>query len=327
MANASQLKALLKAYGLGDQRQFLSIAEQLAAHESRLGHKQLADELGQLISDVRGRSQSPVELRPVIPITLPKGELSGLLSVSYPKQRLADLVLPKVLRQRLERIIKEQRHAARIRAHGLTPRRKILFIGPPGTGKTLSAAVLAGELALPLFEVRLERLITKFMGETAAKLRLIFDAIAQSRGIYLFDEFDSIGSQRGMPNDIGEIRRVLNSFLQFIEGDASNSLILAATNHPELLDYALFRRFDDVIRFELPRPAQISELLQNRLASATKSWKSWRRLTNEARGMSYAEIARSCDDAIKQMVITNQNILSEEEVVQALRERKVISRT
>ena len=325
MANANQLKALLKAYSLGDQGQFLSIAEQLAAHESRLGHKQLADELARLIDDMKARTQTVAEPRPIIAIAQPKGELSGLLSVSYPKQRLADLILPPALHQRLERIIKEQRHAVRIRSHGLSPRRKILFVGPPGTGKTLSAAVLAGELSLPLFEVRLERLITKFMGETAAKLRLIFDGIAQSRGIYLFDEFDSIGSQRGLANDVGEIRRVLNSFLQFIDSDSSQSLILAATNHPEILDYALFRRFDDVIQYDLPNAKQITETLQTKLASVRKNWKSWRPLTADAKGMSYAEIVRACEDAIKHMVISNQDLLPEDYVARALRERKAIA--
>jgi SpoVK/Ycf46/Vps4 family AAA+-type ATPase len=266
-------------------------------------------------------------LRVVTPIAQPKGELNGLLSVSYPKQRLADLVLPAKLHNRLERIIKEQRHAGRIRSHGLHPRRKILFVGPPGTGKTLSAAVLAGELSLPLFEVRLERLITKFMGETAAKLRLIFDNIAQARGVYLFDEFDSIGSQRGLPNDVGEIRRVLNSFLQFIDADNSQSLILAATNHPELLDYALYRRFDDVIRYELPDAAEITQTLQAKLASVHKSWKSWKQLTEQAKSMSYAEIVRACEDAIKHMVISNQEMLPEGYVAEALRERKAIAHT
>lgn len=101
------------------------------------------------------------------------------------------------------------------------------------------ATVLAGELGLPLFTIRLDSLMTKFMGETASKLRLLFDAITQTRGVYLFDEFDAIGSQRGLLNDVGEIRRILNSFLQLIEQDESDSLILAATNHPEILDHAL----------------------------------------------------------------------------------------
>ena len=116
----------------------------------------------------------------------------------------------------------------------------------------MSASALAGELHLPLFTIVLDGLITKFMGETAAKLRLIFEAISQTRGVYLFDEFDALGSERASGNDVGEIRRVLNSFLQFLEQDQSDSLIVAATNHPKLLDRALFRRFDDVIEFALP---------------------------------------------------------------------------
>jgi SpoVK/Ycf46/Vps4 family AAA+-type ATPase len=326
MASAEQLKALLRAYSAGDQDHFLSIAEQLAAHEARLGHKKLAQELQNLVAQVKRHSQSIGE-RKLVPITQPKGELAGLLSVSYPKQRLADLVLSPAHRRRLLRVVQEQRQANRIRQHGLSPRRKILFIGPPGTGKTLSAAVLAGELSLPLFVVRLERLITKFMGETAAKLRLIFDNIAQSRGVYLFDEFDSIGSQRGLRNDVGEIRRVLNSFLQFIEADDSNSLVLAATNHPEILDSALFRRFDDVIEYELPDRARILEILKNKLTSVRIGWKHWEGLADQASGMSYADISRGCEDAIKHMVISHEEVLHESYVKEALKERKAMTKS
>ena len=120
----------------------------------------------------------------------------------------------------------------RILDHGLSPRRKLLLVGPPGTGKTLTASVLAGELGLPLLEVRLDGLITRFMGETAAKLRQIFDATDQTRGVYFFDEFDAIGSERAIANDVGEIRRVLNSFLQMIEQDRSHSMVIAATTIP-----------------------------------------------------------------------------------------------
>ena len=324
MASADQIKALLKAYSAGDQKHFVSIIEQVIAHEARLGHKKLAEELEHLIAQIKGRVQTVGPTKPV-PITQPKGELADLLSVSYPKQRLSDMVLPAALRKRLLRIIQEQRHSSRIRSHGLSPRRKILLIGPPGTGKTLSAAVLAGELALPLFVVRLERLITKFMGETAAKLRLIFDNIAQVRGVYLFDEFDSIGSQRSLKNDVGEIRRVLNSFLQFIEADDANSLVVAATNHPDLLDHALFRRFDDVIEYHIPTQELVVEVLQTKLASAKKSWKDWTQLATESQGLTYADIVRACEDAIKHSVITNQDVLTERDVIDALHERKAMT--
>lgn len=326
MASAEQLKALLKAYAEGDQNHFLAIVEQVAAHEARVGHTKFSQELERLISLTKRRSQTVGEPK-TVPIAQPKGELVGLLSVSYPRQRLSDIVLPPALRRRLVRVIQEQRHTSRIRTYGLSPRRKILFVGPPGTGKTFSAAILAGELALPLFVVRLERMITKFMGETAAKLRLIFDNIATVRGVYLFDEFDSIGSQRGLKNDVGEIRRVLNSFLQFIESDDSQSLILAATNHPDLLDHALFRRFDDVIVYQLPTQETATEVLQNRLASVKKTWKGWAKLAKESEGMSYADIARACEDAIKLMVINQNESLGEADVLESLHERKAINRT
>ena len=117
-------------------------------------------------------------------------------------------------------------------------------------------------MGLPLFVIRLDGLITKFMGETFAKLRLVFDAMNQTRGVYLFDEFDSIGAERGLGNDVGEIRRVVNSFLQMVEQDNSDSLIVAATNHVKLLDRALFRRFDDIIEFDLPDLARIKLMLR-----------------------------------------------------------------
>jgi len=174
----------------------------------------------------------------------PRGELATLLLVSYPRQRLADMALDPPLHSRIKRVLLEQTQRDKIRHHGFAPMRKLLLIGPPGTGKTMTAAVLAGETALPLLTIQLDALITKYMGETAAKLRMVFDAIEQTRGVYLFDEFDALGGRRAERNDVGEIRRVLNSFLQFLERDESDSLVIAATNHPELLDRALFRRFD-----------------------------------------------------------------------------------
>ena len=174
------------------------------------------------------------------------------------------MVLDDELASQLERIIREQRRATLLLSNGLQPRRKLLLTGPPGAGKTMTASVLASELGLPLFQVRLDGLITKYMGETAAKLRQVFEATDRTRGIYFFDELDAIGSQRGLANDVGEIRRILNSFLQMIEQDASHSLILAATNHPEILVHALFRRFDDMLHYQLPDEALKAALIEQR---------------------------------------------------------------
>ena len=321
MASADQIKALLRAYVAGDDPQFLSVANQVAAREAQLGHTKLASELQDLIAQALARSETHTRSKP-IPIAQPKGELTGLLSVSYPKLRLSDMVLPDEMRGRLERVIKEQRQASHIRSYGLSPSRKMLLIGQPGTGKTLSGGVLAGELSLPLFVVRLEGLITKFMGETAAKLRLVFDSIAHVRGVYLFDEFDSIGSQRGLRNDVGEIRRVLNSFLQFIESDESHSLILAATNHPELLDHALFRRFDDILEFKLPDTTLTVRLLQTKLSRFTNVQINWDEIARQTNGMSQAEIVRACESAVKAVIIADRKVLRDADVLAAIEERR-----
>jgi len=321
MATADQLKALLKSHIEGDDQHFFSVAMQLAASEAKAGHGKLAEEMRALIDAAR-RCQGT---RRSIPISRPRGELVGLLTVSYPKSRLADMVLNNDLERQIQRVVREQRHATRILAHGLSPRRKLLLVGAPGTGKTLTASVLAGELGIPLFQVRLDGLITKFMGETAAKLRQIFEATAQTRGIYFFDEFDAIGSQRGLNNDVGEIRRVLNSFLQMIEQDQSHSLIIAATNHAEILDPALFRRFDDVLLYDLPTEEQIAALLRRRLLCLSAKGVSWKRLAESSAGLSYAEVTRASDEVLKEALIHDREIVTETDIRIMLLERKGVA--
>jgi SpoVK/Ycf46/Vps4 family AAA+-type ATPase len=321
MASAEQIKALLQSHLDGNDSHFFAVAMQVAAHEAKLGHGKLAGELRALIDEAKKKKKQPNSTRPV-PISQPKGELSALLAASFPKLRLSDIVLDCDINERLARIIKEQRQIAKIRSHGLTPRKKLLFVGPPGTGKTMSASVLAGELGIPLFVVRLEGLITKYMGETAAKLRLIFDALAHTRGVYFFDEFDSIGSQRGQANDVGEIRRVLNSFLQMIEQDDSDSLILAATNHPDILDYALFRRFDDVIQFSLPDKTLAIELIKNKIAGFPTSRIIWKNIAACAEGLSFADISKVCEDAIKDAIINDKEKINQKDIAKLLTDRK-----
>lgn len=323
MPSADQIKALVRSHLDQNNVQFLSIAMQIAAYEARKGHAKLATELRAMIDEAKSRQHAlPLPDRAPTPIAKPRGELSSLVTSSFPHQRLSSMVVSKPVGERLQRIIREQQHFARIREHGLSPRRKLLLVGPPGTGKTLTASVLAGELGLPLFQVRLDALLSKFMGETAAKLRLVFDAIGDHRAVYFFDEFDAIASQRGLGNDVGEIRRVLNSFLQLIEQDQSNSLIVAATNHPEILDYAVFRRFDDVIEYELPGLAQIAETLRIRVGHLAAPQVNWGALAERARGLSYADITRAADEAVKEVIIADRDVVTIHDIERALDERR-----
>jgi SpoVK/Ycf46/Vps4 family AAA+-type ATPase len=191
----------------------------------------------------------------------------------------------------------------------------------------MTASALAGECNLPLMFVQLHSLITKYMGETAAKLHFVFDAMVETRGVYLFDEFDAIGSTRAARNDVGEMRRILNSFLQFLERDDSDSIVIAATNFVGMLDEALFRRFDDVIRYTLPDTRMIRALIENRLSSFDVSKIAWRDPARIAKGLSHAEITRACDDAAKVAVLTDTSVISTQLLIDALTIRRAMHPT
>jgi len=324
MATADQVKALIRSHADGDDSRFYAIAMQVAAQAARSGHGKFAQELRALVDQVKARAEAvePARGPKPVPLAQPRGELAGLLTVGYPKTRLADMALTDVLRTRLERVLTEQRERDRIREHGFAPMRKLLLVGPPGTGKTMTAAALAGELGVPLFSIQLDGLITKYMGETAAKLRLVFDAIQSTRGVYLFDEFDALGGERGSKNDVGEIRRVLNSFLQFLEQDESDSLVLGATNHVGLLDRALFRRFDAVLEYALPSAEIAARVMRARLGLLDTSAIHWDAAAKATEGLSHAEIAMACEQAAKNAILDHSTAVRDSELALALEERR-----
>ncbi|MCL6521430.1 MAG: ATP-binding protein [Firmicutes bacterium] len=320
MPTAEQLKALIRTHAEGDDERFYAVALQLAAREARQGHTKLAQELRDLVDEVRARPKS-LPAKPV-PIVQPRGELAGLLSATYPKIRLADMTLDHLVRTRLDRVLMEQRNRASLREHGFSPIRKLLLSGPPGTGKTMTSAALAGELGLALFTIQLDGLITKYLGETAAKLRLIFDAIHATRAVYLFDEFDALGGERSARNDVGEIRRVLTSFLQFLEVDDSDSLIVAATNHPHLLDEALFRRFDSLIEYCLPSQSLAEQLIRARLAHLDITDVDWAKVREATDRLSHADVTRACEQVAKNAILERRNYVRTKELLEALAERR-----
>src|SRR5690606_35452385 len=168
----------------------------------------------------------------------------------------------------------------------------------------MTAQAIAGELGLSVYIIRLDGLISKYLGESIAKLRLIFDAMVDHRAVYLFDEFDSIGSHRNIQHDVGEIKRVLNSFLINIEKDVSNSIIIAATNLPESLDIALFRRFDDIIKYPLPEKEHRTAILKKYLSKFEfDSIINYKVITEVSEGLNYSDIVKACEDTIKDMIL------------------------
>ncbi|WP_315720167.1 MULTISPECIES: ATP-binding protein [unclassified Bradyrhizobium] len=324
--STKHLVALLNSHIEGDAEQFLSIALQVAAQEARQGRTEEADQLKRLVQKARDQQRRgrPTGGQTPIPLARPRGELQGLVESTYPKVTLASMVLSEDVHNRLSRIVRQQQERARLRDHGQTPSTHMLLVGPPGTGKTMTASALAGELHLPLFTVRLEALFSRYFGETAAKLRVLFDQIAQTRGVYLLDEFDAIGSRRNDPNDVGEIRRVLNSVLAFMEEpNSTDSLVLAATNHVAILDEALARRFDEVIEYSYPDWKVARAILERRLGKFKLSG-SWASVESALDGLSQGELVRAADAVVKDAILEGASKVLPNALGRALQNRQTL---
>ncbi|TYQ13108.1 UNVERIFIED_CONTAM: ATPases of the AAA+ class [Acetivibrio alkalicellulosi] len=315
MATAEQIKMLIQSHFDKNDDRFKTVVLQLAAYEAKQGHTSLARDIRTLIDKSKSSNAK------VIPFNKDLGEM---IASSVSENRLSELVVKDDIKARVERILKEFWQQDKLKKHGMNNRRKILLAGPPGTGKTMTASVLAGELHLPLCTIMVDKLVTKFMGETSAKLRQIFETIAETQAVYLFDEFDAIGSERSMDNDVGEMRRVLNSFLQFIEKDQSLSVIVAATNNLRLLDQALFRRFDDVLNYGLPGEVEIERLINNRLNAFIDNKLRMKEVVKKCMSLSHAEIARACDDAIKEAILNDKETVNEKLLTLMIAERNSV---
>lgn len=314
MATSDQILLLVKAHYDRDDDGFKSVALQIAAHESKNGHVAVA----QKIKDTVMKQKNDYTFSSF------KITADSSITPRVSPYRKNDLIVSDKLNKQIDNIILEYMQRSKLDKNGLTNRRKILLEGVPGTGKTMSASVLANELKLPLYIVQTDKLISKYMGETGTKLRQIFDAIAQEDGVYFFDEFDSIGAERSLGNDVKEIHRVLNLFLQFIEQDTSDSIIIAATNSGNILDQALFRRFDDVLRFDLPTEKEINELFKLKLNKFLKRETINQETIDLAIGLCHADIVKACENAIKYAILHDNKFVLNSDLKEMLIERKMV---
>lgn len=299
MATADQILSLIRNHINNDDTQFRKVALQISAVEARSGHAIIARTIQELLR------QKNTSLGTVHLVSKNKEVDDLLLQLDTCDDRKS-LILTNSVEEKLERIIKEYLKKETLKKYGLVNRRKLLLYGASGTGKTMTASVLAKEFNLPFFVVRTEKVVTKFMGETGQKLGRIFDFISEVPAVYLFDEFDAIGSQRGMDNEVGEQRRILNTFLQLLERDDSDSFIIAATNSIESIDKAMFRRFDDVIEYHLPDREQRLALLHEYLYAAKDL--DFALAESLFEGMSHAEIKMLCSDIFKESLLNDKKI-------------------
>jgi SpoVK/Ycf46/Vps4 family AAA+-type ATPase len=308
------IKELLRAHVERDDPAFRKAALQLVSAESAAGHTKAAEELRELLT----RSHSHVQQGRtglIVDIAQPRGDLAELLEGSHRSERFKDIVLEDETAGVLERIVQENRQRASLQGWGVQPRRKLLFFGPAGCGKTLAASVLAGELGMPLMTVRFDALFSRFLGATANHLRLIFQEMPKRPGVYFFDEFDAVAKKRGDLQDVGEMRRIVTSFLQLIDADRSASLLIAATNHVDLLDHAVFRRFDASIAFNKPNEQQLVSVLRLKLARFRIDNRVVKRIAKRHEGISYADATRSCEDAIRSMALEGRTHLAESDLI------------
>lgn len=252
MARADLLVALVKSGAGGDELAFRRATEALIAEEENKRHGVLASQLSDALS--RRRQNSHANVAPFA-----RNEAAaGLFYEREPERTLANLVLPTEVRQAINDLVEEHHRRDLLRSHGVEPRHRLLFIGPAGDGKTSLAEAVATELALPLLSVRYEGLIGSYLGETAARMEALFAAVRVRPCVLFFDEFDAVAKERGDTHETGEIKRVVSSLLLQVDQLPSHVIVIAATNHAELLDRAVWRRMQ--LRLELPKPARSAKV-------------------------------------------------------------------
>jgi len=308
MTAGSAIRKLIIAHTKGDGDSFKSAATEFISQERRKKHHVLADDLERVLSN--GTTSSKVETLTFLrsfAADLPRDKERGslLLEQYEPTRSLGEMMLEPTTRHSLENVVHEQRRRDVLASYGLKPLRKILFCGPPGCGKTMAAEALAKELYLPLVLVRFDAVISSYLGETAANLRRVFDFAASRPMVILFDEFDAIGKKRDDAEEHGELKRVVNAFLQMLDSFTGEAITIAATNHEEMLDSALWRRFDEVIVFNPPEKLERIELLERYLRQIGTSGIDWEASSINLQGSSHADVKRVTEDAIKAALLND----------------------
>lgn len=331
MASGKLLRQLFKGVAQGNEQSFHNAAEQIIQEERAKHHHLLANDLQRILQsgvpDLTGDSLRTISVRPSdIPHDTEKG--LPLLEVRVPCRFLGDVVLSDHNKSILEEVILEQDREEVLRSNGLRPKSKLLFCGPPGCGKSLSAEVLAGELQLELAVIRFDAVVSSYLGETAANLRKVFNFLEKGRFVALFDEFDAIAKERDDESEHGELKRVVNSFLQMFDSYRGRSILIAATNHEGMLDRALWRRFDEISYLDRPNLEQIRSLLELKLRSSEFDLPmDSRNFLQNMEGFSHADIERVVIQAIKQTILKGRKSVDKDIFGEALKretERKEI---
>jgi len=321
MASGQLLRQLIKSGSLGDDAGFRAASEAVIKEEREKNHHLLANDLERLLYGDRSAHQGNVrKLHGLASFPANKDSGLALLEERQVVREEKDIILSDAAQTVISEIIHEHNRADILRSYGLQPAQKLLFCGPSGCGKTLAAEVIAHSLSLPLVIVRLDSVISSFLGETAANLRKVFDYISKTPVVALFDEFDALVKDRGDSADHGELKRSVNAVLQMLDSYRGESLLIATTNYESLLDRAVWRRFDETLNFELPNLEQIKRLLALKLSGIRREFETdSHEIANWFKGMSHADIERVLRRSVKQMILSGREFLQKSHIEDALK--------
>jgi len=317
---AELLKRCVRALAEESSRDFSGLCESVIREEKQKGHGVLAAQLERTLLDARARRRAEETAKPVqMSRLVMRGTLEQQLVRLAPERARHIMVLEDAVEDRFKGIEREFAARERLAKHGLLYTRRVLLYGPPGCGKTLGAERLSWNTGLPLLKVHFDTLISSFLGESATNLRKIFEIAHKTPCILFLDECDYIAKKRGDGMDVGEVSRIANTLLQLLEDYDAPGLLLAATNLDEMLDHAIFRRFDDVFGLPLPGKKQIAELLSLTLSSiSTDRHIFWDKLADELTGMSSATVVQIAQNAAKHVILDGRDAVHHDDIQKAI---------
>lgn len=323
MARADLLKKLFSSFNNDDKEMFIKTAHEIIADERKKNHSILADDLEMVLNGPKknyGNSMSTINTT----ISQNLDINVKLVEFIYPDKYFDDVILPNEKIQQLEEVIREFQNWDVLISNGVTPINKILFYGPPGCGKTMCASIIAAEIGIPLMYVRYDALVSSYLGETASNIKKVFELAKNDSFVILFDEFDAIGRSRNDSTEHGEIKRVVNTFLQQIDSFRGRSIIIAATNFEKSLDYAIWRRFDDTIRFDLPSNDEKKKLFSLRLRQFNGPSHSFESFLNSTDAFSYADVENICKTIMRKCILAGKRNYSKKDIASAVEKQKLL---
>lgn len=321
MSRTDLIKKLFISYKTNDNKMFYKIANEIIDEERKKNHQLIAEDLNRIINS------NTIERKYIMSNTLNKMPIDNekdipLVEVIYPDKNFGDIVVTKEKKEQLKEIIREFYNWDVLISNGAEPQRNILFYGPPGCGKTISANAIAYELGIPMLYVRFDAIISSYLGETATNIRKVFDYAKNDSYVLFFDEFDAIARSRDDATEHGEIKRVVNAFLQQLDNFRSKSIVIAATNFEKSLDYAIWRRFDETIMFDMPTAKEKNELIKLRLGTFKGPIHIFEDYINDLKLFSHSDIEKMTQIIKKQCILDGRKIYNKKDIEYAIKKQK-----